>query len=122
MTDGLINVNLTTNNAFIYLNKLFYLIIINNYCIIVIKYIYIQTNCVNSIFNYPNVIRKENYLSQEVFNVFHSETSLLRYMKKLENKDISLVHSIIPLGSCTMKLNGTTNMLVSSIYFNLKHF
>lgn len=55
--------------------------------------------------------RKTPYLEHPVFNTHHSETELLRYMKQLENKDLSLVHSMIPLGSCTMKLNATTEML-----------
>ncbi len=55
--------------------------------------------------------RKSKYLQHPVFNTFHSETEMLRYMKNLENKDLSLTHSMIPLGSCTMKLNGTTEML-----------
>ena len=55
--------------------------------------------------------RTSPYLQHPVFNQHHSEHEMLRYMKQLENKDISLVHSMIPLGSCTMKLNATTEMM-----------
>ncbi|MCG8474567.1 MAG: aminomethyl-transferring glycine dehydrogenase, partial [Cytophagales bacterium] len=55
--------------------------------------------------------RTSEYLTHEAFNSCHSEHELLRYMKQLENKDLSLVHSMISLGSCTMKLNATTEML-----------
>lgn len=55
--------------------------------------------------------RKTPYLTHPVFNQHHSETELLRYIHHLQSKDLSLVHSMIPLGSCTMKLNGTTEML-----------
>ena len=55
--------------------------------------------------------RKSDFLSHPVFNSFQSEHEMLRYMKRLENKDLSLVHSMISLGSCTMKLNATTEML-----------
>ena len=58
-----------------------------------------------------NLSRTEKFLSHEVFNTYHSETEMLRYLKSLENKDLSLAHSMIPLGSCTMKLNATTEML-----------
>jgi glycine dehydrogenase len=46
-----------------------------------------------------------------VFNTHHSETAMLRYLRGLEAKDLSLVHSMIPLGSCTMKLNATAEMI-----------
>jgi len=63
-------------------------------------------------FNYPeNLIRQSKYLTHPVFNSYHSETQMLRYLKTLQNKDISLADSMIPLGSCTMKLNATTEMI-----------
>lgn len=54
--------------------------------------------------------RKSDILTHEVFNKYHTETELLRYMHNLQSKDISLANSMIPLGSCTMKLNATTEM------------
>ena len=57
------------------------------------------------------LIRTTSFLSQEIFNTCHSETKLLRYIKNLETKDISLTHSMIPLGSCTMKLNAASELL-----------
>jgi glycine dehydrogenase len=58
--------------------------------------------------------RTSSYLAHPVFNAYHSETEILRYIHHLQSKDLSLVHSMIPLGSCTMKLNGTTEMLALS--------
>src|SRR6185295_15711887 len=55
--------------------------------------------------------RKSSYLSHPVFNTHHSEHEMLRYIKRLENKDLSMVHSMISLGSCTMKLNATAEMI-----------
>ncbi|MBZ9750982.1 aminomethyl-transferring glycine dehydrogenase [Deinococcus sp. HMF7604] len=55
--------------------------------------------------------RTTDYLTHPVFNTHHSEHGMLRYLKSLENKDYSLTHGMIPLGSCTMKLNATTEMI-----------
>ncbi len=55
--------------------------------------------------------RKSAYLTHPVFNSYHSETEMLRYIHRLQNKDLSLVNAMIPLGSCTMKLNATTEMM-----------
>jgi glycine dehydrogenase len=58
--------------------------------------------------------RTSTYLTNEVFNRYHSETEMMRYIKKLERRDISLTHSMISLGSCTMKLNAASEMLPMS--------
>ncbi|XP_013403033.1 glycine dehydrogenase (decarboxylating), mitochondrial isoform X2 [Lingula anatina] len=73
----------------------------------------LERDCPRSLFNTP-FKRTSKYLTENVFNRFHSETQIVRYMKILENKDVSLVHSMIPLGSCTMKLNSTTEMIPCS--------
>ncbi|WP_420598686.1 aminomethyl-transferring glycine dehydrogenase [Neptuniibacter sp.] len=58
-----------------------------------------------------SLLRDKEILQHPVFNSYHSETEMLRYLKQLENKDISLAHSMIALGSCTMKLNATAEMI-----------
>lgn len=55
--------------------------------------------------------RQSSYLTHEVFNKYHTETEMMRYIKRLDRKDISLAHSMISLGSCTMKLNAAAEML-----------
>mmetsp|Transcript_18295 Transcript_18295/g.55033 ORF Transcript_18295/g.55033 Transcript_18295/m.55033 type:complete len:1040 (-) Transcript_18295:2548-5667(-) len=55
--------------------------------------------------------RNSRYLQQPIFNLYHSEHEMLRYLKRLENRDLSLCHSMIALGSCTMKLNATSEMM-----------
>ena len=57
------------------------------------------------------LVRQSDYLTHPVFNTHHTEHEMLRYLKSLEEKDLSLVHSMIPLGSCTMKLNATAEMI-----------
>jgi glycine dehydrogenase len=60
----------------------------------------------------PDVFQRQSaFLQRPVFNAFHTETELMRYLKRLENRDLSLTTSMIPLGSCTMKLNAAVEML-----------
>nr|MDQ3073050.1 aminomethyl-transferring glycine dehydrogenase [Bacteroidota bacterium] len=62
--------------------------------------------------NYEGILpRTTEYLTHQVFNRYHSETEMLRYISLLESRDLSLAYSMIPLGSCTMKLNATTEMI-----------
>ncbi len=57
------------------------------------------------------LVRESEYLTHPSFNTYHTETKMMRYLKRLENRDLSLVHSMTPLGSCTMKLNAATQLL-----------
>ena len=58
-----------------------------------------------------DLLRSDNVFTHPTFNSFHSESKMMRYLKRLENKDLSLVHSMIPLGSCTMKLNAASELI-----------
>uniref|UniRef100_A0A453F8S7 Glycine cleavage system P-protein N-terminal domain-containing protein n=1 Tax=Aegilops tauschii subsp. strangulata TaxID=200361 RepID=A0A453F8S7_AEGTS len=59
----------------------------------------------------PSLVRDSPYLTHPIFSMYHTEHELLRYLHKLQSKDLSLCHSMIPLGSCTMKLNATVEMM-----------
>ncbi|MDR1459799.1 MAG: aminomethyl-transferring glycine dehydrogenase [Bacteroidales bacterium] len=77
-------------------------------------------DCISSI---PQSLqRTSGYLSHPVFNTYHSETQMMRYMKELEIKDLSLNRAMIPLGSCTMKLNAAAEMIpLSFAHFQAVH-
>src|SRR5690606_32180547 len=68
------------------------------------------------------LVRTSEFLKHEVFNAHHSESQMMRYIKMLENKDLSLNTSMISLGSCTMKLNAATEMIpVSWTHWSKMH-
>ena len=80
------------------------------------------TSILNEVRIEDAVRRDTDFLTHETFNSYHSETELMRYIKKLERKDLSLNHSMIALGSCTMKLNAAAEMLpLSNAQWNNIH-
>jgi glycine dehydrogenase len=70
------------------------------------------------------LVRETAYLTHPVFNTYHTESDMMRYIKRLENKDLSLMHSMISLGSCTMKLNAAAEMIPVSweLFANIHPF
>ncbi|WP_185852171.1 aminomethyl-transferring glycine dehydrogenase [Blattabacterium cuenoti] len=80
------------------------------------KKTYKKIKCYTSIhdhdkYRFPSFLKRtSNFLEHKVFHNFYSENELMRYIKRLEKKDISLIHSMIPLGSCTMKLNASSEL------------
>jgi glycine dehydrogenase len=70
-----------------------------------------KTSSAQNLINGTFAERKSAYLTHPTFNTYHSESDMMRYIKRLENKDLSLVHSMISLGSCTMKLNAASELL-----------
>jgi len=78
----------------------------------VVDYNWIHQEAISIDINWPQELqRASSFMDHDVFLTHHSEHEMLRYMKRLENKDLSLAHSMISLGSCTMKLNATTEMI-----------
>ncbi len=71
----------------------------------------INLKSIKDVIQNPKLVRKTEFLTHPIFNRYHSETELLRYLHQLEAKDLSLTTSMIPLGSCTMKLNATAEMI-----------
>jgi glycine dehydrogenase len=69
-----------------------------------------RLNNIRSAIGTSSLKRTSEYLMHPVFNSYHSESEMMRYLKRLENKDLSLTHSMIPLGSCTMKLNAASEL------------
>ncbi|MDX2362426.1 MAG: aminomethyl-transferring glycine dehydrogenase [Crocinitomicaceae bacterium] len=71
-----------------------------------------------------NALRTDAIFTHPTFNSFHSESKMMRYLKRLENKDLSLVHSMIPLGSCTMKLNAASELMAitNPLFANMHPF
>lgn len=88
--------------------------LVNVFAQLVNKEIAIGVEDINGIAIEADMQRTTDFLTHEVFNKYHSETDMMRYIKRLENKDLSLTHSMIALGSCTMKLNAASELFALS--------
>jgi glycine dehydrogenase len=107
--DGTLGISLDETTSYADLNR-----IVEVFSVAIKKYIPPIENLEEKFFFNPAFLRSGKYLQLEVFKRYHSETEMMRYIKKLERKDFSLTHSMISLGSCTMKLNAATEMMAMS--------
>lgn len=108
-TSGSIGISLDETTAIADLNR-----IIDVFSRAVKKHVPAVTALEEKIYFAPSFARESEFMQHEVFRRFHSETEMMRYIKRLERKDFSLTHSMIALGSCTMKLNAAVEMFALS--------
>ncbi|VDN55301.1 unnamed protein product [Dracunculus medinensis] len=106
--DGCVGISLDETTTYEDLSNLLYVFGITD---ITTNQIEENVEKINCLTRNPVHGRKSLFLTHSLFNTHHSEAQLIRYMKRLENKDVSLVHSMIPLGSCTMKLNASAELM-----------
>ncbi len=105
-----INIGFIDGNAIISIDETTSWEMLEKLCSVLGKALDVSINIKNEVNDLSKNDRKDDFLTQNVFNSYHSETEMMRYIKRLENKDLSLTHAMISLGSCTMKLNAATEM------------